>query len=265
MKRNDLLSENSATVLRFTIIDNNESWKMVMDAVDYPVEIVNAYYKKDGEFHNANGATKAGRDKHYNLVLVDKMRTGNFRCIASVTGMYGTMPTRDVFAALQNQLEVSGEKHQVDALYVSGNGGVQQLDIKIPNKQGAVAGENLTFLMRLTTSVDGTKNHTLSAIAVTDYGVHLPLYGGEWNVAVRHTTTIEERSIDFIPTFGLMMQYWDTQIIPMMMLLSDKSFDRNFAVDLLESICEKASIGERHRIRIRQLYESEQVRTNRLQ
>lgn len=260
MKRNSMI-ENQ-TVVPLYAFEPAEAWNIAQDVVDYPVQIVNAYYKRNGEYHNANGETKSGRDKHFNLVLVDRLRTDDFQCIASVTGVYGTIATVDTYKALQAQLEISEQQHQLRYVYVSGNGGVQQLDLAVPDKCALVAGKKLTFSVRLTTSVDGTRNHTLSAMAFVD-NVSYVLPNSDFNLAVRHTTTIEERTVDFIPTFGLMLKHWDEQIVPFFAMIADHVFDRDMAIDLLDEIAKSATIGERHRVKIRQLYESGELRVSK--
>jgi hypothetical protein len=70
--------------------DNVTAWEVAQDVVDYPVNIVEAFYKEDDTFVSAAGMTNTGRPTAFYLVVVDKLRNGQFNPIASVTGQYGT-------------------------------------------------------------------------------------------------------------------------------------------------------------------------------
>ena len=274
MDENTILRE-SGGIIRFGDSDddlNMKSWDIVKDAVDYPVYIVPAYYKdmSTGEFVLADGESGTGRDKDFHLVVVDKFRTGENQAISTVSGKYGTLETKTVYEELQKQLmtvdddgEVIG--HNIRSLYISGNGGQQFLTLSIKDMIGMNGiPDEISMLIQLSTSVDGSKAHTLQSIvhnktADTTHFVH-----GEANykLAVRHTNTVQTRSVNFITTIKTMIMNWNDVIIPTMAIMFDNKFNQNVGLDLINKICKETGIGERHNTKIRELYRSTGVRTN---
>jgi len=264
--QNTLLMDSTAG-----LVEVDGKWEAAKDAVDYPVYIVPAYFNavdcdqhNESEFVNANGETNTGRDKDFNLVVVDRFRDDDKQVIACVTGLYGSLKTVDVYQQLQDELLVSEIKNHVDTLYVSGNGGVQQLTVAMEDmiSMSGVPDE-LAMKIRLETSVDGSKAHSLSMVAENltgEVGIHV--YGGEYRLAARHTNTINDRTYHYIPTVNQMIANWNDVIIPTMSLMFDEKFNRNMALNLVDEMCAKAKIGERHQKAIRDLYVSGAVRTN---
>jgi hypothetical protein len=247
------------------MVDVQRDWENAKDAVDYPVHIVPAFYQdEDSLFVNANGETNTGRDKDFNLVVVDRLRDGDKQVIACVSGLYGSLKTTDVYAQLQNELLMSDNKNHVDSLYISGNGGVQQLTVAMDDMISmSGAPDELSMKIRLETSVDGSKAHSLSMVATNetgDIGIHV--YGGEYRLSARHTTTINDRTFHYIPTVNQMIANWNEVIIPTMSLMYDEKFNRNVALNMVDELCKTAKIGERHQKAIRDLYVSGLVRTN---
>lgn len=257
---NTLLMENACGM-----VGVDKSWENAKDAVDYPVYIVPAFYQDtDEQFINANGQTDTGRDKDFNLVVVDKFRNDDKQVIACVTGLYGSLKTVDVYQQLENELFISENKNHVDSLYVSGNGGVQQLTIAMEDMISMNGTpDELSMKIRLETSVDGSKAHSLSMIANNTTGdIGINVYGGEYRLSARHTNTINDRTFHYIPTINQMIANWNDVIIPTMSLMYDEKFERNMALNLVDEMCKKAKIGERHQKSIRDLYASGLVRTN---
>lgn len=234
------------------------------DVVNYPVEIVEAFYQQDDEFVSAAGTTNTGRDTSFYLVVVDKLRNGQFNPIAAVTGQYGTIKTVDVYEDLKQQLESLDDEYGLRHLYVSGDGGSQALTVSMKNMM-SLAGipDDVEMNIRLNTSVDGTKSHSISMMAHNKTGdMSSAVYGGEHRLAARHTNTLNARTVDFIPAIKDMIANWNDVVIPSMMLMFDSKYDREFAEELVEQLAEEAGIGKRHRAKIRDLYKSDQVRTN---
>jgi len=261
---NTILKETHGFVPCY-MIDSDEAWEVVKDAVDYPVVITNAYYKDDDsdEYVNANGKTNTARDKYFNLVVVDQFRNGDRQVISAVSGKYGTIQTRAVYETLHHQLNISEVKHKVCNLFVTGNGGGQQLTIEINDKMNMEGlPDELVMRVRLDTSVDGSKAHTLSMIAHNKSGdISAHVYGGDYKLSARHTTTISDRTVNFVPAISDMIEQWDDVIIPTMQLMYDNEFNRNVALDLVAGMAEKAGMGERHIVKLTELYESNAVST----
>ena len=249
-------------------IDTNiveDQWELVKDAVYYPVWITPAFHRDEDQdnFVNANGETNTGRDKVFNLVVVDKFRDGDKQCIATVTDTYGSVSTKDVYDQFQTELTLSETSHKIKNLFVTGNGGMQQLTVEMLDMidiKGCP--DNLVMRVVLETSVDGSKAHKLSMrVHNKTSKVDMHVYGGDYTLNARHTTTIGERVQQYIPTLNKMIENWNDVIIPTMSLMFDEKFDRNFALDMIEDICKKSQIGERHQKALRDLYSGGAVKT----
>ena len=262
------LSENSILKGTENVIlkgmSKNSAWEIAADAVDYPVHITNAYYQKDGEFVNANGLTTNGRSKYFNLVVVDKLRNGDLQTVAAPTGLYGTLITKDAYRDLKEQLEEIEQAYNVHDLYVSYNGGSQSLTIEFEGMSGLNnLPDEITMRVRLNTSVDGTSYHSLSMVAYNKTGdTSTNVYGGDFKLAARHTTTLGARTIDFIPQIARMISHWNDTLMPTMELMLNKKFDRKIALEIVDGLSKDAGVAEKHRVRIAQLFESGNIRTN---
>lgn len=261
---NDLLIENGDAPIVLPFHDNEVAWDMAKDAVFYPVRITNAYFKQGDEFVNANGKTNTGRDKKFNLVLVDKERRDEWQAIATVTGQYATLPTVVVYDQLQEQMEELDEKYHLHTLYVSGNGGVQMLTLRLPQMRGMVGDgpltDELVLQIVLETSVDGTRAHTISMNAFDPKNrVSFSFHGGEYRLKARHTQTVGERVVNFIPTIRTIVENWNRKLVPMMKFMYEDRFDRNQALEILMKLAQDSTMGERHRTKLRQFYETDGV------
>lgn len=251
----------------------NKQWAMARDAVTYPVEIVNAYYKRPVSknsdktmFVNANGTTNTGRDKHFNLVVVDKYRQGieAMECIGVVTGLYSTIDTERVYADLEDQLKELGIKHHIRELYVSGTGGTQRLLLEMDEMRalGEIP-DDLVMQLRINTSVDGTAIHSVSLHMHNQTGNNsIALYGSDYRLNARHTTTIHERSVDFTPQINKIIANWNETIVPLMKLMYEDRFNKRAALSMVDAMAKESGLGERHREKVVKLYESDEVRSN---
>ena len=241
-------------------------WTVAKDAVDFPVWIVPAFYidPVTNEYSNANGVTNTGRDRNYCLVVVDKYRNDDRKVIANVSDAYGSLSTADVYESLQQELILSEQKHRVERLFVSNNGGTQQLTIKMLDMMSMDGiPDELSMMIRLDTSVDGSRAHSLSMLIHNKAGdTDINVYGGNYNLSARHTKTIGDRSAYYIPTIQTMIDNWNDVVIPSMSLMFDCKFNRNVALDLISNICADSKMGERHTTKIRELYSSNNVSTN---
>ena len=238
-------------------------WGIAIDAVSYPVNIVDGYYKDaNGNMKKALGQTNTGRENQYNFVVVDRLRNDDYQVVFSPTGMYATLNTPDQYIDLKNQLTEAGHEHMPVALYVSGNGGAQKLTVAIKNivNMSGIK-DKLTMHVCLSTSVDGSRMHTLSMYAFNETG-NIAMYGGEYQLKARHTRTIDERTVDFMPAITAIVDSWNTTIIPFMIGLNDCKFDRNQALDILGAVMDENKFAEKHRVELRKLYSSAGIRSN---
>lgn len=265
MNENTRLKESSYGLVHIPNGEVAEQWEAAKDVVDYPVFIVPAFYRDEDtdEFVNANGETNTGRDKVFNLVVVDKYRDGDKQAIATVTDTYGSVSTADTYEQFHQELLLSETAHKLNSLFVSGNGGMQQLTVELKDMLD-ISGcpDNLQMRVVLETSVDGSKAHKLSMrVHNKTSKTDMHVYGGDYTLKARHTNTIGERVQQYIPTLNKMIENWNDVIIPTMSLMFDEKFDRDFALDMIDDICKKSSVGERHQTAIRDLYKSGGVKT----
>lgn len=268
MHPNTLLRDSDNGVVTIEAGSLDKAWAQAMDVVTYPVRIAKAYYKLYDDkdiFAAAEGESPQGRDKTYSLVLVDKLRMGDdgFKAIATVTDTYGTVDTAKVYEDLRQQLAELAVTHTIRSVYVSGNGGAQSLVVRMDDMKSVNTPDPIVMELRLRTSVDGTISHSISMTARNTTGdTSIYLYGGEYSLSARHTTTVGERSVEFIPQIKRMLENWNTVIIPTMNLMCDSKFDRKTAVEFVNRMTEEAGIGERHRDAIKTFYASDAVHTN---
>jgi len=264
---NGLTSENNFLIENKIIVDLDpfsNAWEVAMDTVDYPVDIVNGLYNDNGETVRAEGETNTGRFTGFNFVVVDRLRDGNRQAISAVTDLYGTVQTKDVYADLKEQLELSGLQSRPTTLYVSGNGGSQMLTVELPGMHSTnCVPDELDMRLVVSTSVDGKGKHSMSLVAHNKTTkVDMEVLNTSYNLSARHTNTIGDRTVNFVPTLKLLIDNWNDYIMPTMALMFDKKFDRNGALELLEETAKEAGMGEQHRIKIRDLYSSGAIRTN---
>ena len=259
---NDLLTNNS-DIIRFEHVTKEVAFEQAIDAVNYPVHIVPAHYQLNGDFVNASGLSNSGRDKQFNLVVVDKLRNDEHQTIACVTDTYGSVPISHTYAELREELDSSDIDYEISELYVAGNGGQQQLKIIIKglcDLDGTMDG--LDMMINLTTSVDGTKLHGLHMLAYSSTGdFKMDIFGADYKLAARHTTTINTRTTQFMPTILQMIENWNDLIMPTMSLMCDEKYSQSMALALLEDIGKKSGIGTRHLDNIADLYKTDMVRT----
>jgi len=245
--------------------DTKDKWGLVKDAVDYPVHVLPAFYPHPikEEYTLATGITNTGRPKQFCVVAVDLYRTNDYQIISTVSDSYGSLKTSDVYEQLQQELACSEQKHTVQRLYVSANGGTQQLTFKM-NEMISMDGipDDLEMLFRLNTSLDGSKSQSLSMIVHNKEGnTDIHTYGGDYTLSARHTKTIGKRSAYYIPTINKMIENWNDIIIPTMSLMFDCKFNRNMALQLISDICEESKMGEAHMKNVKELYTSIQLKT----
>ncbi len=267
MLTNQVLRNSMCGTVEVDDTETSLAWAIVKDAVDYPVKIVPAFYKvyeDREEYRNANGSTMGGKDKEFHLVLVDMYREGDegFKCISTVTEKYGTVRTADIYEDLRQQLQEIDQHHHIRRLYVAQNGGSQTLYVQMDGMRSLKTPDELVMELRLRTSVDGTLAHSISMSAHDRAGnTSMYVYGGEYNLSARHTTTVGERTINFIPQITNMLENWNTVIIPAFELMGNAKFDRKAALAFLDQVAEDAGIGERHRAKVAELYTSPALHT----
>ena len=235
-------------------LDIDTAWEWTIDMVDYPVKIVPAFFgTEDGDGYKiARGMTNTGRETQYQFVLCDKYRTGEMLPISSVSDTYGTMSTKTAYDDLRKQLDASGVEYKIEELYVSGNGGSQVLSIRFPKRRDFKGNEDaLSLILRFDSSYDGSRSHSLNLVAyfVKDDAI-LDFGGKVEKLKARHTTTITDRTINFIPSIAKLLEEWDKTIIPFVMFMQDSEFDMSQVREIIEKLCEDAGIGERHTTKI---------------
>lgn len=242
-------------------------WTAAVSAVNYPTKIVPAFYrqKHDAALEPAVGKTVLGSDKEYYFVLANPFREEfGLKPIACVTEIYGSMSTASIYRTLRAQLSeiAQGLKLHVSPrfVYISGNGGKQTLVVSVKGL-ASLKGlpDDLDMQIQLKTSVDGSRAHEISAMAHSNTGdTSIHLYGGVYNVKARHTTTIRERTINFVPYIASLLGSWESIIATMKFMYDDK-FDRAQADAIIGSLSSDVGLAEKHRKGVHDLYRSKDV------
>lgn len=252
--------ENSALSEGNTVVklkgNRNERWEQSIDVVAYEAYCVPAYFQNGGEYVRASGETNTGRESEINLVIVDKLRTGEFQAITARTGRYVTVPTANSYADLRQHLD--GKKsikgYQPREVYVSGDGGRQALTIDAKS-EALVADNDLSLLINFRTSYDGSTEHELTLEAWNKTGEYrLPVPAVTRKLSARHTTNVGERIVDFAPQLAAMVDEWNESIVPMLAIFADNEMDSQLAGEELDRVAKAAGIGQRHRNRIAEEY-----------
>lgn len=232
-------------LLNLSILNVDDAWKTAIDCVDYPVSLRELFFKDGDEFENAVGKTNTGRDTVFYGVIVDRDRVGEWSTISTVTGMYGTLLTKNIYEDLKNDL--NDIPHTLQDVYVSGSGGNHQLRIRLDDKK-SVCGRDVEMVLTLKTSVDGTSKHVvrLSAWDIKNKVELLGINGSTLGVSTRHTTTIADRHVAFSTVINSLIKEWSETVIPLMELMGDTEFDTAFALDFLENMMEESGFSKTH-------------------
>lgn len=233
-------------------------WDFAIDCVTYPVYLKPLHYHHEDEEQAAEGVTNTGRDSKFYGVVVDRNRTEDLSTIAVVTGLYDTISATEVYQALRDDLERDKVDNQPVSVYVSGNGGKQELLVKLDGLTWCNNDHDVQMHLKLTTSVDGTTKHTVRVAAI-DMKTNAEIVGIEGmalNLSTRHTKSIRERHAAFGVIIQTLIDQWDDMIIPSMQLMNDCKFDKNLAITIIESMMEEANIPEAHCKQATQYYES---------
>lgn len=230
------------------------AWQQMIDEVSYPVYIKPLHYYHDDVVENrhdvehpAKGITNTGRLCEFYGIVVDRWNDGELSTIATVTGLYDTIPAASVYDSIRKDLEQLGIANEPCDIYISGNGGKHQLSIKLNGLNWLSPKGDITMHMIVTTSVDGTTKHTLRVAAVDEDGYEICGVGGAvFNMSTRHTKTIHQRHAGFSVIINGLVAHWNDTIIPTMMIMCDSQFDKAMAVSILTALMEDIDLPEKH-------------------
>lgn len=234
------------------------NWDVAVDAVDYPVYLKPLFFHHDNEEVQAAGTTNTGRDCEFYGVVVDPEKDGSLHTISTVTGLYETLPVREVYEALRSDLEKANIAATPTRLYISGDGGSQLLEVKLDGLDWVDAGQHVDMFLKLSTSVDGKRRHAVSVAAVDAKTGSEIIVGEETsvNLSARHTKTIKERHAAFSTIIDGMVSNWNDTIIPTLVMLNDCTFSRSMAMEILTTLLEESGVPERHQNRALGYYET---------
>jgi len=261
---NITLQQSPSGAVYLRSLDPEHAWNLAKDVVDYPAGIVDGYWQdEDGNFFDATGMTRDGRDKAFRFVIVDPYRIGAFQTIACVSDTYGTLNTRQIYEELHSDLENMDITVYPFEVYVSPNGGQQMLVLEVENLSTWDGPDRMSMQIVLITSVDGSTRHAIKAVPFNkETRAPMSIYGHAYNLAARHTTTIKERSINMIPSITSLVGKWDSDIIPMMSLLCEEEFDQNEALAIADELADEIGLAEKHKERVTNLYPTQHMATN---
>lgn len=242
----------------------DNAWDFAMDCVDYPVMVKELKFEHEGEDVMADGFTNTGRDCKYLGVVVDRDRVGRLSTIATVTGMYDTLPPAAAYADLKRDLDDAGIESSPRRLYISGTGGVQMLTVDLLDMAAPNMKDDIKMSIQLVTSVDGSKKHQCRLVVYneTTGSEFIGVKADTFTINARHTKTIRERHAAFSVAINALVGEWNNTIMPFMALMLDSEFDKDSAVKLLDKILKKASVPERHIEKCKEFYANEAIVTD---
>lgn len=239
------LAYNQQTV---NLSATSNGWNLAMSLVDYPVYLKPLHFYHGNIEMSAEGTTNTGRDTEFFGVVVDRHKDDNLSMIAAVTDTYGTIPAVETYKMLHDDIQEMSIESKPNQLYVSGDGGRQVLWVDIEGMMAPSMSDEIGMQVKLFTSLDGSKKHTLQLVAYNkDDGSELVGITNEsFTLSSRHTRTIQERHIAFQSTISKLIGEWNETIIPTMALMGDATFNRADALELLGNITEDAKLADKH-------------------
>ncbi|MDA3807001.1 MAG: hypothetical protein PF440_03720 [Thiomicrorhabdus sp.] len=250
----DLTAPNPVAIAKNNTIRldtyNDSAWDMAINVVTYPVKILPLFIQPETnqDFLRAEGTTNTNRHTEFYGIVVDRARTEDLQTIATVTGMYSTLSTSEVYLDLKRDLEKANVKSSPISVYVSGSGGSHILSISLDDLVSPVLSDGSTFKMSLTlnTSIDGSKKHTISIAPVDDSGRILFGIDSTLSFSAKHTRTIGERSVAFSTVINKLLAEWNDVIAPMIVMLDGQKYSSSMAMSLLEEIMTEADMPVKH-------------------
>lgn len=244
-----MTSKIEKTTPVFQTIVGTDGWDAVLSAVDYPVMIRPLFYKHPAEegYSPASGTTNTGRGTTFFAIVADRNKGGNYQAIATVTDTYGLLPTKTVYEDLKRDFEESAIVAFPKSLYVAANGGRQVLNVAIDGMTATLGNTDVSMVITLDTSVDGSKKHNIRISVMDDKGVELVgVTDTRFSFGTKHTKTVGERHVAFKTILMTLIAEWNSTIIPTMVLLNDHTFDKDIAHRFLTELLKNSDIPERH-------------------
>lgn len=242
------IAGSKSGLLDLTMFPSERAWELAIDCVDYPVMLKPLLFRHEGTLHDASGATNTGRDCTFHGVVVDRDRDGVLSTISAVTGQYSTPSTPDIYRSLHRDLLASDLTGRPSSIYVTGDGGKQEMLVGIDGAEWVNGDDRIRLNIVLRTSVDGRQRHLVTLAALNaDTGIEvLGLNHANFSLAARHTKAIHGRQAAFAAIIGGLLDRWNDEIIPSMIVMNDCQFDKQAAVSILGSIMEAAEIPDVH-------------------
>jgi len=226
-----------------------DAWKYAQDCVNYPVEFKDLFWEEPDEVFNvARGVTNTGRDVIYRGVLVDRDRIDKKHVIATVTGLYDTLSVPMVYSSFERELASLNLTNAPCNIYVSGNGGTQELKVRLTDMESPHPDHPIVMILTLQTSLDGTKQHSLNVSAWNEESGFeiVGLSAANYGITAKHTTSIHDRHISMAVVITKLMAEWNETVIPMMRMMLDCEYDAKVASDILETILSDAEFPQMH-------------------
>jgi hypothetical protein len=258
MKPNPIL-QYSNCVMPLANLSAVDAWNIAKDVVEYPISIENLrtlspHTTKSNVIIAANeceivrAKSVKGSIGPIFGVLVDRDRSGQSYLINTCSSRYTLKPTADVYSEIQTQLTELNINHRLESVYVSSNGGQQQLTINLIDlsfKSNSAGEYNLALLV--TTSIDGSKAHQLDLIVIDNRGI--PLYGME-SISLNFFTKHTSKMIDRLTAFNIILESvttnWNEVILPLLVIMDTPGKNQSFVIDAVKSMLDSGDIPDRH-------------------
>ncbi|MBG24170.1 MAG: hypothetical protein CMF22_12045 [Idiomarinaceae bacterium] len=239
--------QNRQNMSELSTMTTEDAWTTAIDAVNFPVYVKPLTFEHEEETYQAEGNTNTGRNTKFYGIVVDRDRTGVLSTITTVTGLYGTLPTAQVYHDLMTELTQMGVDAHPTHLYLSGSGGQQQLNVAIKGQLSPDCMNTINMHVQLITSVDGSRRHTVRLLAVDEKtgSEVIGVCNEMFDLNIRHTKAIHESHVAFSAIISTMITQWNDEIMPFINLMGDAKMDRSMALTIVDESMKAAKVADK--------------------
>ena len=226
------------------------NWEVAINAVDYPVYVVPAFFQMDNEeeYREAKGVTKEGRDTDYHFVVTDPMNNGNLNPVAAVTGSYTPISTKESYEEVMQSLQEIKEESYPSFLFISSDGAIQVLSVLLTDRKTSVGEEEINLKIDLVTGYDGTTKHRMKMSAFNKDGLDVPMFG-DFNLARKHTKNIGQDVFVYTSAITDIINHWD-EALTSLKIMMESVFTKEDFIEFVKGFASDSGVSDRHVDRI---------------
>jgi hypothetical protein len=227
-------------------------WETAIEAVDYPVYVVPAFFQMENEeeYREAKGITREGRDTDYHFVVTDPRNNGVLNPVASVTGNYTPISTKETYIQVRDSLKEIGETSYPNFLFISSDGAIQVLSVILNERKVSVddTEPEISLKIDVMTGYDGTTKHRMKMSAFNSDGLDIPLFG-DFNLARKHTKNIGQDVFAYTSAIMDIINHWD-EAVNTLKILMNSEFNKEEFIDFVKAFASDSGMSEKHIDRI---------------